>query len=137
MISAVLLAVTLSVVSADSATPPAKNYTFDTSGTTKEVQAGKKGELKVHIKAAEGYKVSSEAPLKIALEAKDLDLAKKQLGHDDAKDKKSTAPEFLVSFAASAAGDKAIMVDALFFVCSEKICERKTEKVTIPVSVRP
>ena len=134
MITAFLVALTLAA--ADDAPAP-KNYTVDLAGTTKEVQAGKKGELKLSIKAAEGYKVSAEAPLKIGLEATGLDLAKKQLGHADAKDKKSTTPEFQVAFGAGEAGDKSIVVDAMFFVCNDKICEKKTEKLTVAVAVRP
>jgi hypothetical protein len=136
MITSVLFALALTA-GADNAAPAPKNYTLDLAGTTKEVQAGKKGELKLLIKAAEGYKVSAEAPLKIGLEASGLDLAKKQLGIGDAKDKKSTSPEFAVAFGAGEAGDKSILVDATFFVCNDKICERKMEKVTVPVSVRP
>jgi hypothetical protein len=135
MLTAALLVLTLA--GADNAAPPVKNYTIDFGGTSKEVQAGKKGELKLLIKAAEGYKVSAEAPLKIGLDAPGLDLSKKQLGHDDKKDKKSEAPEFTVSFGAASAGDKAIAVDAMFFVCNDKVCERKTEKLSVPVSVRP
>jgi hypothetical protein len=114
-----------------------KNYTIDTSGTSQQVQPGKQGTLRLHIKAAEGYKVSPEAPLKIALTGDGVDLTKTKLGHDDAKDKKSEAPEFNVAFSSASAGDKKIVVDASFFVCNEKICERKTEKLSVPVSVRP
>jgi len=137
MITELLFAFALAAGADDNAAPPAKNYSIDLAGTTREVQAGKKGELRLAIKAADGYKVSAEAPLKIGLEAQGLDLSKKQLGHGDAKDKKSTSPEFAVAFGAAAAGEKSILVDAMFFVCNEKICERKTEKVTVPVSVRP
>jgi hypothetical protein len=115
----------------------AKNYTFDVSQTSKEVQAGKSGNFKLTIKPADGFHVSPDAPLKIGLEASGLDLSKKALGHDDAKDKKSFAPEFEVKFAAVEAGSKSITVDAMFFVCNEKLCERKTEKVSVPVAVKP
>lgn len=137
MLSTILLAAALAVAAEGNGAAPAKNYTLTFDGTTKEVQAGKKGELKLLIKATEGYHVSNEAPLKIGLDGQGVDLAKKQLGRDDAKDKKSEAPEFAVSFGAAAAGDKSIVVDALFFVCNEKICERKTEKVTVAVAVKP
>lgn len=135
LLTSLILALSLTVASETNT--PAKNYKLDVSGTSKEVQAGKSGTLKLSIKPAEGYKVSAEAPMKIGLEAEGLELAKKLLGHQDAKDKKSTAPEFDVSFGATTAGEKSIIVDASFFVCNEKLCERKTEKVTVPVSVRP
>jgi hypothetical protein len=134
MLTSLLFALGLSFAGAQD---NAKNYTFDLSQTSKEVQAGKSGNLKLAIKPAEGFHVSPDAPLKIGLEASGLDLSKKALGHDDAKDKKSPAPEFEVKFAALEAGSKSITVDAMFFVCSEKLCERKTEKVSIPVTVKP
>src|SRR5688572_8932392 len=127
MLSSMILAFALSVAGSEGKDDAAKpqQYTIDMTGTSKEVQAGKSGMFRLHIKPADGYKVSAEAPLKIGLAAEGLELHKKTLGHDDAKDKKSTAPEFLVNFGAREAGDKTIAVDAMFFVCSEKICERK------------
>jgi hypothetical protein len=114
-----------------------KNYTIDHSQTTKEVKPGQSGMLYLHIVPADGFKVSAEAPLKINLTAAGLKLHKTNLGHDDAKDKKSTAPEFGVKFAAPEQGDKAIEVDATFFVCDERICERKQEKLTVAINVKP
>src|SRR5688500_16659218 len=96
-----------------------KNYTIDLSQTTKEVKPGQSGMLHLHIVPADGFKVSAEAPLKINLTAEKLKLHKTNLGHDDAKDKKSTAPEFGVKFAAPEQGDQSIEVDAMFFVCDE------------------
>lgn len=141
MIASTLLALALSL-SADTKTEPKekeppKNFSFDTTGTSQDVQAGKPGTFRLQIKAAEGYHVSAEAPLKIGLTGEGLDLAKKQLGHDDAKDKKAASPEFTVGFGSGAAGAKTINVEATFFVCSEKLCERKAEKLSVPVSVRP
>jgi hypothetical protein len=137
MLTAALFVLSLAVAAEGNTPAPAKNYTLTFEGTTKELQANKKGELKMCIKATEGYHVSAEAPLKIALESQGVDLAKKQLGRADAKDKKSEAPEFAVSFGAGTAGDKSIVVDASFFVCNEKICEKKTEKVSVAVAVKP
>jgi hypothetical protein len=113
-----------------------KHYTFDTSGTSQEVQAGKGGNLKLAIKPEAGFHVSPDAPLKISLSGEGVELSKKALGHEDAKDKKSEAPEFEVKFGAVEAGQKSIAVEAMFFVCSEKICERKVEKVTVAVNVK-
>ncbi len=116
----------------------AKNYTFETRGTSHEVQTGKSGALKLAIKPSAGFHVSPDAPLKIGLESEPgLELAKKTLGHDDAKDKKSEAPEFEVKFGAVQPGKKSISVDAMFFVCNEKLCERKTEKLNVAINVKP
>ena len=60
----------------------AKNYTFETVGTSQEVQVGQKGDLKLLIKASPGFHVSPDAPLKIGLAAEDgLELTKKQLDY--------------------------------------------------------
>lgn len=135
MIVSTLLALALTAAEPKADAP--KNYSVDTQGTSKEVQAGKAGSLQLQIKAAEGHYISPEAPLKITLSSEGLELAKKALGHDDAKDKESKAPEFTVGFKAAATGEKTIAVDASFFLCSAKICEKKVEKLSVPVSVRP
>ena len=114
-----------------------KNYTIDLSQTTKEVKPGQNGFLHLHIVPSDGFKVSAEAPLRINLTSAGLKLHKTKLGHEDAKDKKSTSPEFGVRFAASDQGDKSIDVDATFFVCDERICERKQEKLTVAINVKP
>ena len=113
-----------------------KKYSIDFSKTTKSVKPGDKGLFYMHIKPAKGFKVSTEAPLKIKLDSGALELHKKKLSVKDAKDKKAEAPEFGVKFGAPTAGETSIDVDATFFVCDENICERKTEKVSVPVAVR-
>ncbi|MBI4814654.1 MAG: hypothetical protein HY791_00250 [Deltaproteobacteria bacterium] len=114
-----------------------KPYRIDLSGTTLKVKAGAEGGLSLQIKPIEGYHVSAEAPLKISLTGDGLTLAKNQLGHQDADDPKSAAPRFKVAFSSKAKGERVINADALFFVCSESLCERKTEKVAVRVDVSP
>ncbi len=113
-----------------------KKYTVDVSQTTKQVKPGDNGMFHLHIKPADGYKVSTEAPLKIELESKDLKLHKSKLTVKDAKDTKAKAPEFGVKFGAPQECSASIEVNASFFVCDENICERKKEKISIPVAVR-
>lgn len=116
---------------------PKKTYTLDTSGTSREVQAGKPGTFRLTFKVDEGFYISPEAPLKIGLTAEKIALEKKQLAHADAKDKTAKAPDFSVPFTTAEKCDTSIAVDAVFFLCNEKLCERKTEKLSVPVSVRP
>lgn len=113
-----------------------KKYTIDFTETTKDVEKGKRGLFAMHIKAAEGYKVSQDAPLKIQLASSGLDLQKKTLKSKDATEKKWTSPRFAVRFGADEPGEQKIDVDAVFFVCDEKICERKKEKMTVAVKVQ-
>lgn len=115
----------------------AKKYEISFDGTTKDVKQGAAGTFSMSIQPAEGYKVSHEAPLKIELDSEGLGLKKKTLKTKDAADKKwDKSPKFAVGFSADDAGEQSIDVKATFFVCDVKICERKTEKLRVPVSVR-
>jgi hypothetical protein len=129
------VALALSAQAKDGAAP--KKYALDTTGTSREVPQGKPGTFRLAFKVDEGFYISPEAPLKIGLTADKLSLEKKQLAHADAKDQKAKAPEFFVGFTAPEKGDTSIAVDAVFFLCNESLCERKTEKLSVPVSVRP
>ena len=115
----------------------AKKYDIDVSETSREVAKGAKGTFQLKIQAKPGFKVSQEAPLKIKLASEGLGLQKTELGAKDAKNKKWTSPEFAVGFSADERGDQHIDVDAVFFVCDERICERKKETLSVPVSVGP
>jgi hypothetical protein len=115
-----------------------KRYQLDTGGTTTALKAGKGGVFKLQIKPAQGFKVSAEAPLKITLRSSSLQLAKDALGHADAEGK--DAPKFAVTFQAPKGGPKgksSIEADAVFVVCNETVCERKSEKLAVAVVVEP
>ena len=112
-------------------------FSVDVSETTKSVKSGKKGQFVLHIKAAPGFKVSQDAPLKVKLASDGVALAKSTLKAKDATDKKFTSPRFQVPFTGAKAGDTAIGMNAMFFICDVEICERKTAQLSVPVSVRP
>ena len=114
-----------------------KNYEFDVSETSQQVSRGDEGTFQLRIQARPGFKVSQEAPLKITLRSDGLALKKKLLKAKDAKNKEWTSPEFAVGFSADESGDQNIDVDAVFFVCDARICERKKEKLSVAVSVLP
>ena len=114
-----------------------KKYEIDVSETSRQVAKGDRGTFQLRIRAKPGFKVSQEAPLKIALKSEGLALKKKLLKAKDARNKEWTSPEFAVGFSADESGDQNIDVDAVFFVCDERICERKKEKLSVAVSVVP
>jgi hypothetical protein len=132
-----VFAVGLALVAQTKEEAPAKKYTIDTSKTTAEVKAGQSGMFALKIQAAPGYHVSTEAPLKIGLEATGIKLHKTTLATADAKDPKAESPEFGVKFGAESAGAQQITADATFFVCDVKICERQKEKIVATVQVKP
>ncbi|MEL6183980.1 MAG: hypothetical protein AAFU79_05080 [Myxococcota bacterium] len=107
------------------------------SGTTQSVKTGAKGQLSVHIKPAEGYKVNEKGPLSLKLSAKDkVALETAKLLRKDATGK-VTSPEFACGFDAKAQGKDAITVDATFVICdiAGTICEMKKEKVEVAVAI--
>ena len=131
------LSLALVALAGQASAESAKKYSVELGGTTSELKAGASGTLGVQLKPREGYKISAEAPLKIKLSSPGLALDKTQLGRGDAKDKGSISPAFAVKFGAKSAGTQNIDVDATFFVCDEKICERQQEKLSVPISVQP
>lgn len=129
------LALGLALSAADAKLEDAKTYAIDLTGTTQQVKAGAEGTLSLHIKPAKGFKISREAPLKISLSAAGLELAKQKLGHADADGKTNEDPKFAVAFAAKTAGEQAIEAKAVFFICNENLCERKTENLEVAIHV--
>jgi hypothetical protein len=115
----------------------AKKYEVDVSKTTTAVKAGAGGTFALMLKPAAGFKISAEAPLKIALASGGLKLAKSALATADARDAKSGAPAFEVKFEAPAAGPQKIDVNASFYVCNETLCEKKQETLAVAVNVAP
>lgn len=135
-VAALLMGLAIAATPVADDTAKAKKYEITFEGTTKDLQKGKSGKFEMCIKPAEGYKVSNEAPLKIKLASDGLGLSKKTLKTKDAKEKWDKSPAFKVDFSADSEGNQTIDVNATFFVCDVKICERKTEKLSVPVSVR-
>lgn len=130
---AVLLAVALPALADD-----AKAYAIDTQGTTTALKPGASGQLKLAIKPAAGHYVSPDAPLKIALSSEPaVSVDKATIARGDLDDPKAKSPSFKVGLKGASAGDAKVTADVQFFLCNEKICERKTEKVVVAVSVKP
>ena len=116
----------------------AKAYSIDTTGTTTQLKAGAHGQLKLAIKPAAGHYISPEAPFKVTLAAESVSVAKSAVGRADLDDPKSKAPSLKVGVTAPGkAAPGKISADLSFFLCNETLCERKTEKVAIAVSVTP
>lgn len=126
------------VLSAPAFADGAKAYAIETAGTTTKLKPGAAGQLKVAIKPAEGHYISPEAPLKVTLAGESVTVAKTTVGRADLDDPKSKAPSFKVALTAPAkAADGKVSADLTFFLCNENLCERRTEKVTVAVSVAP
>lgn len=135
-----MLALALPLFSSPSSAPKpitGDKYELSFSGTTSDLKAGKPGKLAFQFKAAKGYHISGDAPLKVKLDSSALKLSKKQLKSKDATVPKSEAPAFEVPVSGDKAGAAEVDFNASFFVCDVKICERKTAKVKLPFKVKP
>ncbi|MEW5852441.1 MAG: hypothetical protein AB2A00_26880 [Myxococcota bacterium] len=118
--------------------PQEKHYTVDTSGTPREVKVGDKGSLSIVITPSAGKKVHDQAPLVVSLKgSKGVALAKNKLGHSDVANKGDKAPQIKAEFTAREPGEQTVDADMQFFICTDKWCERMTEKVKVTLNVVP
>lgn len=115
----------------------AKAYALDTTGTTTALKPSGAGQFKLAIKPAAGHYVSPDAPFKITLAAEAVTVDKTAIARADLDDPKAKAPSLKVGLKGDKAGDGKVTADVSFFLCNEKICEKKTEKVVVAVSVKP
>ncbi len=121
---------------ADPAAEAARSYRVDTAGSTTDVKAGGKGLLVLAIVPVGKVHVHPQAPLKIGLDAKGLQLEKTALGHKDAVDPRAEGPRFEVPFVATQAGKQEARAKLDFFVCSDQWCVKQTRDVTLTVNVK-
>ncbi len=132
---AVLAAATLARA-ADPAAEAAQSYRIDTAGSTTELKAGGKGTLVLAIVPVAKVHVHPQAPLKISLESKGLQLEKTELGHKDAVDPSAEGPRFVVPFAATERGKQEARAKLDFFICSDQWCVKQVKDVVLPVVVK-
>ena len=84
-----------------------------------------------------GKKVHEQAPLTVTLKGPvGLGLMKNKLGHADVVNKGAPAPELKAEFAPKQPGQLTADVDMVFFICTDKWCERMTHKTAIAVTVK-
>ncbi len=110
-------------------------YQVESKAAPAELQAGAKGQLEIKIRTKKGAHISDEAPLKISLAGKNVKVEKEQLTKADGA-KQEDGPKFEVPFVAEQQGQGSIEADMVFFVCTDKLCERQTKKLSVPVSVK-
>ena len=134
--AAAVLAVATLARAADPAAEAAQSYRIDTAGSTTEVKVGGNGTLVLAIVPVAKVHVHPQAPLKIALESKGLQLEKTALGHKDAVDPNAEGPRFVVPFAAPQAGKQEARAKLDFFICSDQWCVKQVRDVVLPVAVK-
>lgn len=139
LLSAWIAASLLTSAGEAKATP---KYQLDFAGSSQVLKIGQPGKLALKIHAAPGFRISTDAPLKIKLSAPALKLGKQLLKQRDsrakpAKGQKYATPTFEVKMEGQQAGPAEVAVDARFFVCDDKICERTRARQQLKVEVQP
>ena len=78
--------------------------------------------------------VSPDAPVSLTLTASpSVELSKLKLGRADAKETPQKGIQFDFPVAAKQAGPGSVDADLVFFLCTEKLCERHKEHVRLDV----
>ncbi len=113
-------------------------YDVTSEGTSQKVKVGEKGKLVIVFRTKAGSHISSDAPLKIELSAKDAKLEKEKLTLADSVTKKEAGkeyvdPKFEVPFVVAAAGKASLDAKMTFFICTDKVCARQQKTLSVPV----
>lgn len=110
------------------------DYELKTATTTKDLRVGTEGTWGLQIVAKNGFKVSDETPLTATLSASEgLTLKSTKVARKDAVVPKSPSPEWKVGMTATKAGSYDVTANIVFFLCTEKLCQRMTTKNTVTV----
>jgi len=113
------------------------DYDFVTTGTTTQVKTGREGTFAFSIAPKNGFKVSEDTPLSIALMSDDgLQISQPKIGRKDVVDPKAKSPAWKVAFTGAKPGAHDIKADLVFFLCSDKICQRMTASKAVAVTVK-
>ncbi len=104
------------------------------------IELGGAGAVSVALVPAPGYRVSAEAPARLAVEAGDgLGLPRRRYLRKDAADPAADAPRFDVRVRGKVAGDHRLVLDVRLWLCGPRMCHpvRLARTVTVHVEAPP
>ena len=105
--------------------------------TVLKVKKGETSHAKVEVVPRSDAHVSPEAPISLAVTSgSGVKLLKDKLGRADAKETQAKGVEFDVPFTAAAAGKDELKGTLVFFICTEKLCERQKREIAMSVEVQ-
>ena len=133
-----LFAIVLSVAACDRQAEAKELYSLQAKAQPSELAVGGKGEVSLAIEPKPGAHFSDEAPIKITLKGSNVAVGKEVLSKQDANFEKGGA-RFSVPFTAQSVGKGSVemcQTDLSFYLCTDKLCERQTKSVSIPVLVK-
>lgn len=138
-----LLFCSLSALADNDTQPPpkkdkasAEDYALDVKNTTAALANGGDGVFVLEIRAKNGTKLHTQAPLEVNLQTNDgLQLEKKKLGRGDAKQLDHATTEVRTTFRARQSGTHTLAAELSFFLCTDAWCQRMTDRVETNVVV--
>ncbi|MBN2358927.1 MAG: hypothetical protein JXR83_05705 [Deltaproteobacteria bacterium] len=113
------------------------DYDIDVSASTRQLKVGERGKIVIAIVPSADRKVHKQAPISIDLRAPaGIVLDKAKLGRSDITKDSEKRLELSVGFVAKSGGEQSVEANATFFICTDKWCQRMTERIVIPVHVQ-
>ena len=116
----------------------------DVSGTYRieatkvvKLKKGETGHAKVEVVPRSDAHVSPDAPISLAVTSgPSVKLSKEKLGRPDAKETQAKGVEFDIPVTATASGRDEVKGSLVFFICTEKLCERQKREIAMAVEVQ-
>lgn len=134
--AAASLAAATARAAADSASPTAPSsatYRVDAPRSL-QVKKGEKASARIAIVPRADSHVSPDAPVSVAVSATpSIEVPQAKLGRPDARETAQKGVAFDIPFVARSAGPGAVDANLVFFICTEKLCERHKEHVRLAV----
>ncbi len=114
---------------------PPPDHQVSLEGSSSEVLVGQAGRLVFQIQARADKKVNLKSPLRVELEGGAVRFDKSKLQVEDAKgDERKLS--FETRFHLDEVGVARIVVRALFFICDDRSCDRRTALLEHSVTAR-
>ena len=109
-------------------------YRIETTKAPLKVKKGATVSAHVEVVPRSDAHVSPDAPISLTVTSgPGLKISKAKLGRPEAHETKAKGVEFDVPFTAAASGKDELRASLSFFICTEKLCEKKFEDVTLAV----
>jgi hypothetical protein len=128
-----LLAACLALSFSASASAAEATYRVEAPKTLK-VKKGVQASARVSVVPREGSHVSPDAPISVDVSATPhIEVPHAKLGRHDAKETAQKGVAFDIPILAMQEGTGAVDANLVFFICTEKLCERRKEHVQLAV----
>ena len=136
-ISMTIFVLSCSVRADDGKQESDKPYVLAPVAEPAPVATGKPCQYKLSITPKAPWALKTSTPLKVKLAATPgLKLGKHVLTWQDATESQGDARAVQAGCEGVSAGQQTVDADVSFFLCTEEICQRHVDKVTLPVQVQ-